>query len=348
MHCPRGGGEVTCPPFHLAVCLGGQKVLGVESMFAIFRSAIKLLPLAFVLGVSACASNEEAIYVERSVGAIYNEALEFLQRDEYTSAANSFNEVERQHPYSPWATQAQIMAAYSYYMKNDYDEAVMVIERFIQLHPSSPDIPYAYYLKALCFYEQISDVTRDQKMTELARKMLRDLITRYPASRYTRDAKLKYDLTEDHLAGKEMEIGRYYHGQGHYLAAINRFKTVVQNYQTTTHVPEALHRLAEAYLSLGLKDQARQVASVLGHNFPGSKWYLDSYELLTTQKAGKKKDTLQYGFWKLDTIRPVLRPPAEKQSLSKEKAPAPYPIKAGEDLPAGEPAEKGTPWWKFW
>lgn len=241
------------------------------------RRAILALAMAGLL--AACAA-EEPKYVEKPVEELYNTAVDLMQQQEYTKAALAFDEVERQHPYSVWATKAQLMAAYSQYQKNGYDDAIIALDRFIQLHPSHVDVPYAYYLKALCYYEQISDVGRDQKMTDLAAKSLQDLMTRFPSSKYARDAMLKLDLTRDHLAGKEMEIGRYYQAQKQYLAAINRFKLVIDNFQTTTHVPEALHRLTEAYEALGLVDEARKTAAILGHNFPGSEWYIDSYELV--------------------------------------------------------------------
>ncbi len=241
------------------------------------RRAILVLAMAGLL--AACAA-EEPKYVEKPVEELYNTAVDLMQQQEYTKAALAFDEVERQHPYSVWATKAQLMAAYSQYQKNGYDDAIIALDRFIQLHPSHVDVPYAYYLKALCYYEQISDVGRDQKMTDLAAKSLQDLMTRFPSSKYARDAMLKLDLTRDHLAGKEMEIGRYYQAQKQYLAAINRFKLVIDNFQTTTHVPEALHRLTEAYEALGLVDEARKTAAILGHNFPGSEWYIDSYELV--------------------------------------------------------------------
>lgn len=232
--------------------------------------------VAVALFVAGCAADEEK-YVERPVEDLYNEAMNLLQKEEYTAAAKAFDEVERQHPYSTWATKAQLMAAYTYYESSKYDDAVVALDRFIQLHPGHRDIAYAYYLKGLCHYEQITDVARDQKMTELATEALREVVTRFPSSQYARDARMKLDLTIDHLAGKEMEIGRYYLTRKKYLAAINRFMVVVSQYQTTTHVPEALHRLVEAYSSLGLTEEARKAAAVLGHNFPGSEWYMDAY-----------------------------------------------------------------------
>ena len=238
--------------------------------------------LAIFLG--ACTEKKKE-YVERPVEQLYNDAMDAMTTQKYKEATERFDEVERQHPYSNWATRAQLMAAYSYYLQNRYDDAIVALDRYIQLHPTSKDVAYAYYLKGLSYYEQISDVARDQKMTDLALKTLDELVRRFPNSRYARDAKLKLDLTYDHLAGKEMEIGRYYHRQGHYLAAINRYKTVIDRYQTTTHVPEALHRLTEAYLALGVTDEARKTAAVLGHNFPGSVWYIDSYELMEHKKV---------------------------------------------------------------
>ncbi|MCH7932009.1 MAG: outer membrane protein assembly factor BamD, partial [Proteobacteria bacterium] len=195
--------------------------------------------------------------------------------------ADAFDEVERQHPYSVWATKAQIMAAYAHYQANAYDDAVLAAKRFIDLHPGHRDVAYAYYLIAISYYEQISDVGRDQKMTELAFERLDEVIRRFPDTAYARDAKLKLDLARDHLAGKEMEVGRFYLRRGEYIAAINRFQIVVEKYQTTTHVPEALHRLTEAYLALGVTDEAQATAAVLGYNYPGNEWYQDSYVLLT-------------------------------------------------------------------
>lgn len=242
------------------------------------------LLLASLLTLVACSSDGDddvtASRDERPVEEIYNRAANALDDRRYREASRLFQDVERQHPYSQWATKAQLMSAFSAYKDKSYDEAVLSLDRFIQLHPGNEDIDYAYYLRALSFYEQISDVARDQMMTELALESLNTLITRFPDSRYARDATLKRDLTLDHLAGKEMEIGRYYIARGHLNAAINRFRSVIKDYQTTTHVPEALHRLVEAYMTLGLKSEATRVAAVLGHNYPGSKWYEDSYQIL--------------------------------------------------------------------
>jgi outer membrane protein assembly factor BamD len=241
-----------------------------------------IVAVAVVVAAGGCASDKEE-YVERPVEVLYNSALDLMLEGKYTDAAKTFDEVERQHPYSVWATKAQLMAAFSYYQTNQYDQAILAADRFIQLHPNSVDAPYAFYLVAVSYYEQITDVGRDQKITEHALAALEEIVRRFPETEYARDARLKIDLARDHLAGKEMEVGRFYLVQGNYVAAINRFRVVVEQFQTTTHVAEALHRLAEAYLALGVTDEAKTAAAVLGHNFPGSEWYQDSYALLTGQ-----------------------------------------------------------------
>lgn len=245
----------------------------------------RLLPTLAALAVAgtlvACSGGDkEPEYVEKPVTDLYNQAVDLMNAGEYIDAAKAFDEVERQHPYSKWATKAQLMASYSYYQEGKYDDAIIALDRFIQLHPGSADTPYAYYLKALCFYEQISDVGRDQKMTKLAQQALEDIVTRFPNTEYARDARLKLDLTQDHLAGKEMEVGRFYLKAQQYLAAINRFRTVVERFDHTSHVPEALYRLTEAYTLLGLTAEAKKSAAVLGYNYPGSDWYDDAYDLV--------------------------------------------------------------------
>ncbi len=249
------------------------------------------LMAVLALGVAACSNgDEEPEYVERSVAELYNNAMDELEAGNHEQAAKLFDEVERQHPYSVWASKAQLMAGYAHYQNNAYDDAINALDRFIQLHPGNRDVSYAYYLKALSYYERISDVRRDQEMTRKARESLQEVVRRFPESKYARDARLKLDLTENHLAGKEMTIGRFYLNKGHYLAAINRFRAVIEEYQTTSHVPEALHRLVEAYLALGIKEEAKATAAVLGHNYPGSEWYVDSYELLTGRNIKPEAD----------------------------------------------------------
>jgi len=253
--------------------------------------------IAVPLLLSACAATDKDPYVEFPVDVLYNTAQTSLEDGNYRTAAKQFDEVERQHPYSKWAIKAKLMSAYAYYQANRYDDAVIALDRFIQLHPSNKDVPYAYYLKALCYYEQISTPDRDQRMTEDALRTLNELSTRFPDSKYARDARVKMDLTFDSLAGKEMNIGRYYERQGHYLAGINRFKVVIDQYQTTTHVPEALLRLTESYLAIGLTDEARKSAAVLGHNFPGSEWYLDAYQLVEGNLLEPTEGDPWYQFW---------------------------------------------------
>ncbi|MCI0754246.1 outer membrane protein assembly factor BamD [Teichococcus vastitatis] len=212
--------------------------------------------------------------------SLYAAGIDSMRQGEYQEAIGYFDGIEREHPYSTWATNARLMAAYSDYMRNRYTEAIGALDRFIQLHPAHRDIAYAYYLRSLCYYEQIVDAERDQRGTEIALNQLQEVINRFPDTPYARDARLKMDLARDHLAGREMNIGRFYQSRGLYTAAIGRFRRVVDEFQTTNHVPEALHRLTEIYLALGLTDEARKSASVLGYNYPGSSWYQDSYALL--------------------------------------------------------------------
>jgi outer membrane protein assembly factor BamD len=248
--------------------------------------------LVGAVAVSGCSKKPKDEYIKASVSTLYHQGHLMLEEGQYRDAAKAFDEVERQHPYSVWARRAQLMSAYAQYLTNNYDEAILAAQRFLALHPGNHSAPYAYYLVALCYYEQISDVGRDQHVTEQALKALNDVVRRYPNSEYATDARLKRDLVFEHLAGKEMEVGRFYLKAGEYLAAILRFRTVVKKYNTTTHVPEALHRLTEAYLALGVVAEAEKTAAVLGYNYPGSRWYEYSYELLHGRRPkprGEKK-----------------------------------------------------------
>lgn len=236
--------------------------------------------LLLTIALAACGGSKDEVYVEKPVDDLYNKAMDALVDERYSTAAKTFDQVESQHPYSVWATKSQLMEIYAQYQDGKYDDAIIAADRFIQLHPGHRDVAYAYYLKGICYYMQIVDVGRDQKLTEQALKSLDDVVRRFPDSKYARDAKLKLDFTRDHLAGKEMEIGRYYLRRQEYLAAMNRFKRVVDNYQTTTHVPEALERLVECDLALGLNKEAKENAAVLGYNYPGSHWYVDAYALV--------------------------------------------------------------------
>jgi len=242
--------------------------------------------------ISGCASlggggaQQDTAYVARDVESLYATAKERLDRGNAKVAAALFDEVERQHPYSPWARRAQLMSAFSYYVAKDYPKATASAQRFLTIHPGNKDAPYAYYLIGLSYYEQISDVHRDQKITEQARAALTEVVRRYPRSEYASDARLKLDLVEDHLAGKEMEIGRYYQRSGRWLASQIRFQNVVDEYQTTSHAPEALYRLTESSLALGVPVEAKKYAAVLGANYPGSEWYEKAFELVQDEAPG--------------------------------------------------------------
>ena len=247
------------------------------------RIALPLVAAALVLPAAGCARNKlkgDTEYVARDVNTLYSLAKKRLDQGNYVLAAKLFDEVERQHPYSVWARRAQLMSAFSYYMAQSYPEAISSSRRFLSIHPGNKDAAYANYLVAMSYYQQIADVTRDQKITQQASDAFGELIRRYPGSRYATDARLKLDLINDHLAGKEMEVGRFYQRSGNWLAAATRFREVVEKYQTTSHTPEALERLVETYLNLGLPDEAKKSAAVLGANYPGSKWYKRSYELI--------------------------------------------------------------------
>jgi outer membrane protein assembly factor BamD len=246
----------------------------------------KLAAGGAILAIAGCATNsrqEELAYVERPVETIYNEATISLDRNNWDMAAKQFDEVQRQHPYSPWAERAMLMSAYSHYRSRSYEDSVKSAQEYISLHPGGDGAPYAYYLVAVCHFDQIIDVGREQARSELALAALNEVTARFPESPYARDAELKTDMVKDQLAGKEMEIGRYYLRRSEHLAAINRFKKVIQQYDSTSHAPEALHRLAESYLTIGLTGQAQAAAAVLGYNYPGSEWYQDTYALMQGQ-----------------------------------------------------------------
>ncbi len=236
------------------------------------------------LALSACGDKEE-LYTDRKVEDLYNIAMDRFEENNPTKAARAFAEVERQHPYSNWALKAQLMSAYCYYEAKKYEEAIEGFNLFIQLHPGHSEVPYAYYMLGLCHYEQIPIIARDQKPAEESLKAFQEVINRFPTSIYAKDAKFKIDFIHDHLAGKEMDIARYYQKQGAYVAAINRFKEVINRFQQSSQVPEALLRLVECYLALKLKDEAQAAAAVLGHNFPTSDWYKEAYALLQTPIA---------------------------------------------------------------
>jgi outer membrane protein assembly factor BamD len=262
--------------------------VGFEVMVKVSNTPVRAVGLAALcaLSLAACAGNDKKprlAYEERPVELLYATGADRLDRRQWNQAVGYFQEVERQHPYSEWSRRAILMQAYAHYQSNDYAEAVGDAERFIQLYPGNPAAAYAYYIKAICFFEQIVDVNRDQAATGQALAALRDVVQRYPRTEYAADARLKIDMVNDQLAGKEMTIGRWYLRQGDTLAAANRFRTVIERYQTTSHAPEALYRLVETYLTLGLAEEAKRNGAVLGHNYPGDIWYSDAYRLLTSR-----------------------------------------------------------------
>lgn len=249
------------------------------------RSAAWRHPWAAVLCVFlvACASPPDPVFENFTPKEIYDRAEFELESNNAEEAARYFGEVERLYPYSEWAKRALIMQAFAYHRNRDYEESRAAAQRYIDFYPADEDAAYAQYLLALSYYDQIDDVGRDQGLTFQALQALRTVIERYPDSEYARSAILKFDLAFDHLAGKEMEIGRYYLKRGHYAAAVNRFRVVVEDFQTTSHTPEALHRLIECYLSLGLVDEAQTAGAILGYNYQSSEWYQDAFTLLTGQ-----------------------------------------------------------------
>ena len=258
------------------------KVLSTKFM----RAALAGAAFATLAACSSGSADEDIAYVARDVESLYGEAQRRLDRGNTLFAAALFDEVERQHPYSPWARRAQLMSSFCYYMARDYNKAIQNSQRFLSIHPGNKDAPYAYYLIALSYYEQISDVNRDQSITEQAQAALREVNRRFPQTEYAADARLKLDLVPAQLAGKEMEIGRYYQRSGRWLAAQLRFRNVIEEYSTTSHAPEALFRLTESSLALGLREEAVKYAAVLGANYPGSKWYERAYKLVDKNASG--------------------------------------------------------------
>ncbi len=287
-----------------------------------------LIAATLALPLAACAGGRgggvtDTRYVARDVNTLYTAARERLDAGDYQVAAALFDEVERQHPYSPWARRAQLMSAFSNYAAADYPKAIETAQRFLQLHPGNRDAPYAYYLVALSYYEQISDVTRDQRITLQAQEALTELVRRYPNTEYASDARLKLDLVNDHLAGKEMEIGRFYQRSSRWLAATLRFRQVVDRFQTTSHAAEALYRLTESYLALGVPQEAVKAAAVLGNNYPGNEWYERAYRLVQRNAA--------------DTAQQLAAPGAVTAPAATSAPAAPPAVPASRALPP--PAE---------
>jgi outer membrane protein assembly factor BamD len=235
---------------------------------------MKLFFYIIILGltVSGCQSKKNDSDIILPSANLYNDGLNALEQQKYSKAAEQFGRIFYQNPGDPITPQAELMQSYSLFLDAQYEEAVDVLDMFIKLHPANEDIGYAYYLKALSYYMQISSVQLDQSRTLLAKMSFEEVISLFPNTKYALDAALKIDLVNDHLAGKEMSIGRYYLRKNNPIAATNRFKLVIDNYQTTSHTPEALYRLAESYLMLGLVEEAKKYAGVLKHNYPDSEW----------------------------------------------------------------------------
>lgn len=259
-------------------------------MTRIIRRMAAGAAMAAAFAMAACSDDDDLVDDTRPAEVIFSEATALARDGDYIEAGEKFDEVERLYPYSVLAKTSMIRSAEAYYRAKEYDRARNAAQRYLDFFPSDDQAAYAQYITAISYYDQISDVGRDQGDTVRARQALSEVIERYPTSEFARDAVLKRDLTLDNLAGKEMEVGRYYISRGHYVAALNRFKLVVTDYPTTSQVPEALHRMVESYLSLGLEREAQNAAAVLGHNFPGSEWYVDSYALLTGQRLGPELD----------------------------------------------------------
>jgi outer membrane protein assembly factor BamD len=264
-------------------------MLKLNRPIALLLTAVAVLPL---VGCAHGKGKGDTAYVARDVSSLYTAAKRSMDQGDYEQAAKLFDEVERQHPYSVWARRAQLMSAFNYYLGQKYSDAISSAQRFLTIHPGNAEAPYAQYLIAMSYYQQIDEVTRDQTTTQQASDAFGELIRRYPDSRYAADARLKMDLINDHLAGKEMEIGRFYQREGQWLAATYRFRTVVNQYQTTSQTPEALERLVECYLALGIPDEAQKAAAVLGRNYPGTSWYRQALRLMGRDRQLTQRRTV--------------------------------------------------------
>ena len=240
--------------------------------------------------LAGCADDKNFIAPDEPADKLYNEGLTLLNKKEYADSAKKFEEVDRQHPYSDWGRKSLLMAAFAYYEGGKYDETIVSAKRYVTLHPSSQDAAYAQYLMASAYFDQIPDITRDQTRTERAMQALAEVARKYPNTEYAESAKKKIEVARDNLAGKEMMIGRFYLEKRNFIGAINRFKAVVTQYQTTRHVEEALMRLTECYMSLGIVPEAQTAAAVLGHNFPSSPWYQDAYKLVQSGGAEPREN----------------------------------------------------------
>jgi outer membrane protein assembly factor BamD len=273
----------------------GRWRAGPLATLVVLMLAVAPLGACGSLDVFNLFGSKDNLGVDEPAEKLYNEGLYLLnEKKNYMDAAKKFEEVDRQHPYSEWARKALLMDAYAYYTAGSYDNAITAAKRYVTLHPGSADAAYAQYLIGSSYYDQIPDVTRDQSGSERAMRQLEEVVRKFPDSEYAAAAKRKMQVARDQLAGKEMEIGRYYLKKRDFTGAINRFKVVVTHYQTTRHVEEALMRLTEAYLSIGIVSEAQTAAAVLGHNFPNSSWYKNAYTLV---KTGGHEPSENKGSW---------------------------------------------------
>jgi outer membrane protein assembly factor BamD len=254
--------------------LGRSRRLALAARLAALALVVAALPACSLFG-------KEDIIPDDPADKLYNEGLFMLNnKKDYKQAAKRFEEVDRQHPYSEWARKALLMSAYAHYEGMAYEDSITAAKRYVTLHPGSPDAAYAQYLIGASYFDQIPDISRDQQRTQKAMEALDEVVRKYPSTEYAVAAKKKLEMARDQLAGKEMDTGRFYQKRRDYIAAINRFKVVITQYQTTRHVEEALMRLTETYMSLGIVNEAQTAAAVLGHNFPDSQWYKDAYGLV--------------------------------------------------------------------
>ena len=276
-----------------------KQAASVPAWRGLFQPVLAAALLGAAVVLSSCASTsvvgtKDAYAADEPAGALYNEGLAYMNAGKLPDAVKSFNEVDRQHPYTEWARKAILMSAFASFRHGDYDDTTATANRYLTLYPGAPDAAYAQYLIGECYFRQVPDVTRDQAATQKAMDAMTEIVTHYPQSEYADDAQKKITMARDQLAGKEMQIGRYYLERREYLAAINRFKFVVTTYQDTRHVEEALERLPEANMAMGLVSEAQTAAAVLGHNFPDSPWYKDAYKLLQTGGVEPREDS---GSW---------------------------------------------------
>jgi outer membrane protein assembly factor BamD len=260
------------------------------ALLACFALSVSAVPASALFGFGKKKDEDEIVYSTDPADKLYNQGLFYLNEGDFKKADAKFKEVDQQHPYTEWARKANMMEVYSKYKQGEYDEAASAGKRYVSLHPASADAAYAQYLVGMSYYNQIQDVSRDQRRTTEALTALEEVVRKYPDSEYAQPSRDRIQVARDQLAGKEMEIGRFYLKERNYIGAVNRFKVVVTQYQTTRHVEEALARVAEAYLSMGIVNEAQTAAAVLGHNFPQSEWYKDTYALIQSKGLTPRED----------------------------------------------------------